>query len=111
VTQQVYRTHIRQLGRRNLALLLDSRPQRCNAMPCLPVDILRSQTVGRLNNAIKKKMEPLLNHIATDQLEIWKVGGPAQYTQLHMFIILYIIYLHLVLLYLLRIIIPADVDA
>ena len=43
-----------------------------------PVDILRSKTVGHLNKAIKKKKENALNHIDTDQLEIWKVSDLAQ---------------------------------
>ena len=43
-----------------------------------PVDILRSQTVGHLKKAIKKEKDPMLNHIAADQLEIWKVGDPAR---------------------------------
>ena len=42
-----------------------------------PVDILRSKTVGHLKEAIKKKKEPILNHIAADQLEVWKVSDPA----------------------------------
>jgi len=41
-----------------------------------PVDILPSKTVGHLKDAIKKKKEPVLNHIAADQLEIWKVNDP-----------------------------------
>ena len=42
-----------------------------------PVDILRSQTVGHLKEAIKRKKENALNHIDADQLEVWKVSGPA----------------------------------
>jgi len=42
-----------------------------------PVDILLSKTVGHLKKAIKKEKEPILNHIAADQLEIWKVSDPA----------------------------------
>jgi hypothetical protein len=34
----------------------------------------RSKTVDHLKDAIKKKKEPILNHVAADQLEIWKVG-------------------------------------
>jgi hypothetical protein len=43
-----------------------------------PVDILHSQTVGHLKDAIKKKKENALNHIDVDQLKIWKVGDPAR---------------------------------
>jgi len=39
-----------------------------------PVYAMRSQTVGHLKIAIKKMKEPSLNHIAADQLEIYKVG-------------------------------------
>jgi len=38
------------------------------------VDILLSKTVDHLKKAIKKEKSPILNHIAADQLEIWKVG-------------------------------------
>jgi hypothetical protein len=42
------------------------------------VDILHSRTVGHLKGAIKKEKEPTLNHIAADQLEIWKVSDPTR---------------------------------
>ena len=45
-----------------------------------PVDIMRSQTVGHLKKAIKKEKEPILNHVAADQLEIWKVSNSARRT-------------------------------
>jgi len=41
-----------------------------------PVEILPSENIGQLKDAIKKKKEPVLNHIAADQLEIWKVNDP-----------------------------------
>ena len=40
------------------------------------VDVPLSKTVDRLKKAIKKEKEPTLNHIAADQLEIWKVSDP-----------------------------------
>ena len=42
------------------------------------VDIPLSKTVDHLKKAVKKEKEPTLNHIAADQLEIWKVGDSAQ---------------------------------
>ena len=42
------------------------------------VDIPLSKTVDHLEDAIKKKKEPVLNHIAADQLKIWKVGDAAR---------------------------------
>ena len=45
-----------------------------NVRNVFPVDILRGRTVGHLKGAIKKEKEPTLNHIAADQLEIWKVS-------------------------------------
>ena len=46
-----------------------------------PVDITLSKTVGHLKKAIKKEKEPTLNHIAADQLEVWKVNDhPMQRT-------------------------------
>jgi hypothetical protein len=41
---------------------------------------MRSQTVGHLKKAIKKEKEPILNHVAADQLEIWKVNNSARRT-------------------------------
>ena len=43
-----------------------------------PVDILLSKTVGHLKKAIKKEKEPIFNHIAADQLEIWKASDPVR---------------------------------
>jgi hypothetical protein len=37
------------------------------------VDIFLSKTVDHLKDAIKKKKEPALDHIAADQLDIWQV--------------------------------------
>ena len=45
------------------------------------VDIPLSKTVDHLKKAIKKEKEPTLNHIAADQLEIWKVSDPTQRTR------------------------------
>jgi hypothetical protein len=45
-----------------------------------PVDIMRSQTVGHLKDAIKKKKGNALGHIDADQLAIWKVGDSARRT-------------------------------
>jgi len=47
------------------------------------VDILLSKTVDHLKKAIKKEKDPILNHIAADQLEIWKVGDSVQRTCHH----------------------------
>jgi hypothetical protein len=38
------------------------------------VDIPPSKTVSHLKDAIKTKIEPILNHIAAHQLAIWKVS-------------------------------------
>jgi len=48
-----------------------------NANPFL-VRILLSETIDDLKDAIKKKKEHTLNHIAANQLDIWKVSDPAQ---------------------------------
>jgi len=45
------------------------------------VDILPSKTVDHPKDAIKKKKGNAPNHIDADQLEIWKVGDPAQRTR------------------------------
>jgi len=42
------------------------------------VDIHRSKTVHHLKKAVKKEMEPKLNHLAANELEIWKVNYLAQ---------------------------------
>ena len=44
------------------------------------IDIPRSKTVDHLKKAIKKEKEPILNHVAADQLEIWKVNNSARRT-------------------------------
>ena len=41
------------------------------------VQILPSKTVDQLKKAIKKENDPVLNHLAAHQLEIWKVSDPA----------------------------------
>ncbi|KAF9147746.1 hypothetical protein BGX20_006565, partial [Mortierella sp. AD010] len=41
-----------------------------------PVDILDSETVGDLKNAIKEKKKPKLDNIAADELTLWKVEIP-----------------------------------
>ena len=41
-----------------------------------PVNIVPSKNVGHLKDAIKEEEEPVLNHIAAGQLEIWKVNDP-----------------------------------
>ena len=45
------------------------------------VDVPLSKTVDHLKKAIKKEKEPTLNHIAADQLKIWKVSDPMQRTR------------------------------
>ena len=45
------------------------------------VDVPLSKTVDHLKDAIKKKNENAFNHIDAQQLEIWKVGDPAQRTR------------------------------
>ena len=43
-----------------------------------PVKISRDETVGALKDAIKEKKAPKLDHIAADELDVWKVGHPAR---------------------------------
>jgi len=50
------------------------------------VDIPLSKTVDHLKKAVKKEKEPTLNHIAADQLEIWKVSDPAQRNRHYQFV-------------------------
>ena len=45
------------------------------------VDIPLSKTVDHLKKAVKKEKENAFHHIDADQLEIWKVGDPAQRTR------------------------------
>ena len=45
------------------------------------VDIPLSKTVDHLKVAIKKRNENAFNHIDAQQVEIWKVGDPAQRTR------------------------------
>ena len=45
-----------------------------------PVDILPSKGVGHLKDAIKNKKAPKLDHLAADELGIYKVSDFAQYT-------------------------------
>ena len=44
------------------------------------VDILPSKCVDHLKDAIKKKNEPKLDHIAAHELDIYMVSDSAQYT-------------------------------
>ena len=46
----------------------------------LPLDILPSKGVGHLKDAIKKKKAPELDHIAADELVIYKVSDSVQYS-------------------------------
>jgi hypothetical protein len=41
------------------------------------VKISRGDMVGELKDAIKEKKTPKLDHIAADELVVWKVGHPA----------------------------------
>ena len=43
-----------------------------------PVEISRDKTVGTLRKAIKEEKTPKLDHIAADELVVWKVGHPAR---------------------------------
>jgi len=45
------------------------------------VAILPSKTVDYLKDTIKKKKQPALDHIAADELNIWKVNSPSQRTR------------------------------
>ena len=44
------------------------------------VDILPSKCVDHLKKAIKREKAPKLDHIAADELDIYKVSDSAQYT-------------------------------
>ena len=46
----------------------------------LPVQILPSNTVSQLKDAIEKNMAPELDHIAAVKLGIYMVSDSAQYT-------------------------------
>ena len=44
------------------------------------VEILRSESVRQLKQAIKEEKAPELDHIDADELDIYKVRDSAQYT-------------------------------